>query len=216
MDFNLILREAPFFTRALGITAMLTLTAGFMGTILAIFLALMRLSTNKVVSKAATAYVEFMRGTPLLVQLFIIYFGGPQFGLNMSPITAAILGLGLNAGAYISEIFRGTILSIPSGQMEAARSLGMGHWQAMRRIIMPQALRHALPALGSSFAALVKDTSLVSVITVSELLLVARNRVSATYKPLEIYLMVGVLYFILTAIITNTVRKWEQRYKWSV
>lgn len=216
MDLSFIAREAPFFARALGITALLTVTAGFAGTVLAIFLALMRLSSNKVVSRAAGAYVEFMRGTPLLVQLFIIYYGGPQLGLKLSPITAAIIGLGLNAGAYISEIFRGTILSIPKGQMEAARSLGMGHWLAMRRVIMPQALRHALPALGSSFAALVKDTSLVSVITVSELLLVARNRVSATYRPLEIYLMVGVLYFILTTIITNGMRRWEKRYKWSV
>lgn len=216
MDFKLILHESPFFLHALGITAFLTLAAGLMGTILAAFLALMRLSSNKIVSRAATAYVEFMRGTPLLVQLFVIYFGGPQVGLNLSPITAAILGLGLNAAAYISEIFRGTILSIPKGQIEAARSLGMGHWLAMHRIIMPQALRHALPALGSSFAALVKDTSLVSVITVSELLLVARNRVSATYKPLEIYLLIGVMYFVLTTIITSAVRRWERRYKWSI
>ncbi len=216
MDFRLMLHEAPFFVRALGITALLTAAAGLMGTVLAAFLALMRLSHNRMVSNIARAYVEFMRGTPLLVQLFVIYFGGPQVGINLSPITAAILGLGLNAAAYISEIFRGTILSIPRGQMEAARSLGMGHWLAMRRVVMPQALRHALPALGSSFAALVKDTSLVSVITVSELLLVARNRVSATYRPLEIFLMVGVLYFALTTVITCGVRWWERRYRWSI
>ena len=133
------------------------------------------MSQNKAVSRAATYYVEFMRGTPLLVQLFIIFYGGPQVGLTLEPMTAGILGLGLNAGAYISEIFRGAIQSIPEGQMEAARSLGMGHWLAMRS-------RH--PAAGTPIRP--RRSSLrrcegyvaASVITVHELLLTTQQRIS--------------------------------------
>ncbi|MHB9133329.1 MAG: amino acid ABC transporter permease [Armatimonadota bacterium] len=210
------LLEGTFLLKALGVTAILAVGGAVLGTLTAAVLALLRLSDVRGVRKAATTYVEFMRGTPLLVQLFIIYYGGPQVGLTLEPLTAGIVGLGLNAGAYISEIFRGAIQSIPSGQMEAARSLGMGHWLAMRRIIWPQAFRHAIPALGSSFAALVKDTSLVSVITVSELLLTTQQRISFRGRPIEFYIMAGGLYFALTMVITYSVRWWEGRYQWKV
>lgn len=221
MDLAFFAREGSFLLAGLWITAVLTIGALIMGTMLAAVLALLRLSGNGIISRAAVVYVEFVRGTPLLVQLFIIYFGlSPLFerwtGVEMTPLAAGLLGLALNAGAYISEIFRGAIQSIPTGQMEAARSLGMGHWLAMRRIIWPQALRHAVPALGSSFAALVKDTSLVMVIGVPELLLRTKQRVSATYEPMQLYLLAGVLYFVLTALVTYGVRWWERQYKWSV
>ncbi|HHX38894.1 MAG TPA: amino acid ABC transporter permease [Armatimonadetes bacterium] len=216
MELGIYLHESSFLVKALGVTAILAVGAAVLGTVVAAILALLRMSQNKAVSRAATYYVEFMRGTPLLVQLFIIFYGGPQVGLTLEPMTAGILGLGLNAGAYISEIFRGAIQSIPEGQMEAARSLGMGHWLAMRRVIWPQALRHAVPALGSSFAALVKDTSLASVITVHELLLTTQQRISFRGKPIEFYLMAGILYFLLTMAVTYSIRWWERQYKWSI
>ncbi|MHB9024008.1 MAG: amino acid ABC transporter permease [Armatimonadota bacterium] len=216
MNIAEYLLEGSFLLKALSVTALLAVGGAGLGTVIAAALALLRLSEVRMVRKAATAYVEFMRGTPLLVQLFIIYYGGPQVGLTLEPVTAGIVGLGLNAGAYISEIFRGAMQSIPSGQMEAARSLGMGHWLAMRRILWPQAFRHAIPALGSSFAALVKDTSLVSVITVSELLLTTQQRISFRGRPIEFYLMAGVLYFGLTMVVTYSVRWWEGRYRWKI
>lgn len=214
MPLSQYFTEGSFLMQALAVTALLALGGALLGMVVAALLALMRLSTNKLVRNISTGYVEFMRGTPLLVQLFIIFYGGPQIGLMLEPLTAGIVGLGLNAGAYMSEIFRGSMQSIPSGQMEAARSLGMGYWLAMRRIVWPQALRHAVPALGSSFAALVKDTSLVSVITVHELLQTTQERISFTARPIELYLMAGVLYFGLTMLVTNSMRWWEGRYKW--
>jgi cystine transport system permease protein len=216
MQFAEYLLESSFLLKAMSITAILAVGGAALGTTVAAVLALLRMSENRLVRNAVTGYVEFMRGTPLLVQLFLIYYGGPQIGLTLEPLTAGIIGLGMNAGAYISEIFRGSIQSIPRGQMEAARSLGMGHWLAMRRIIWPQAFRHAVPALGSSFAALVKDTSLVSVITVGELLLITQQRISFRGRPIEFYLMAGVLYFALTMVVTYLVRRWEGRYQWKV
>ncbi|MHB0935167.1 MAG: amino acid ABC transporter permease [Armatimonadota bacterium] len=221
MSFSFLTREIQFLLHGLLVSAGLTVGALAIGTVLAAGLAMLRLGSNKVAARAATAYVEFMRGTPLLVQLFIIYFGLSPFfarvtGVEMTPLIAGILGLGLNAGAYISEIFRGAMQSIPAGQMEAARSLGMSSALAMRRIVWPQALRHAVPALGSSFAALIKDTSLVMVIGVPELLLSTKQRVSATYEPMQLYLLAGVLYFGLTLLVTYAVRWWEGLYKWKV
>ena len=216
MAFIEYLTEGSFLLKALWVTTMLSAGGAALSLVVAAALALLRMSENRLVRRLTTGYVEFMRGTPLLVQLFIIYYGGPQVGLNVEPLTAGILGLGLNGGAYISEIFRGAIQSIPRGQMEAARSLGMSHWLAMRRIVWPQALRHAVPALGSSFAALVKDTSLVSVITVGELLLTTQQRISANARPIEMFLMAGVLYFGLTMLVTYGVRWWERQYRWKV
>ncbi len=216
MELTDYLLEGSFLLRALSITALVAAGGAALGTVTAAILALLRMSDIPLVRRVATGYVEFMRGTPLLVQLFIIYYGGPQVGLTLEPLTAGIVGLGLNAGAYISEIFRGAIQSIPRGQMEAARSLGMGHWLAMRRIIWPQAFRHAIPALGSSFAALIKDTSLVSVIAVSELLLTTQQRISFRGRPIEFYLMAGLLYFALTMVVTYSVRWWEGRYQWGI
>ncbi|OPZ81715.1 MAG: Inner membrane amino-acid ABC transporter permease protein YecS [bacterium ADurb.Bin429] len=211
-----VLLETSILLKAVVVTAEVAAGGALLGVVVAAILALLRMSDMPAVRWAVTGYVEFMRGTPLLVQLLVIYFGGPQIGINLEPLTAGIIGLGLNAGAYISEIFRGSIQSIPRGQMEAARSLGMSHWLAMRRVIWPQALRHAVPALGSSFAALVKDTSLVSIITVNELLLVTQQRVSSTYRPIELYLIAGVLYFLLTMLVTYAVRRWERQYRWSI
>lgn len=221
MEFSFLTRESQFLLRGLLITTGLTVGALGIGTVLAALLAVLRLGSNKIAARIAGVYVEFMRGTPLLVQLFIIYFGLSPFfarmtGMEMTPLVAGILGLGLNAGAYISEIFRGAIQSIPAGQMEAARSLGMTSALAMRRIVWPQALRHAVPALGSSFAALIKDTSLVMVIGVPELLLATKQRVSATYEPMQLYLLAGMFYFALTALVTYAVRRWEKQYKWTV
>ena len=214
MPLQQFVTEGSFLMQALTVTALLAVGGAVLGVVVAAILALMRLSSNRLIRNTATGYVEFMRGTPLLVQLFIIFYGGPQVGLMLEPLTAGMVGLGLNAGAYISEIFRGSMLSIPSGQLEAARSLGMGYWLSMRRILWPQALRHAVPALGSSFAALVKDTSLVSVITVHELLQTTQERISFTARPIELYLMAGVLYFGLTMLVTNAMRWWEGQYKW--
>jgi polar amino acid transport system permease protein len=159
----------------------------------------------------ASFYVWLIRSTPLLVQLFIIYFGLPQLGIDMSPMVAGILGLSLNTGAYNAETIRGGIIAVHSGQMEAARSLGMSFGLAMRRIILPQALRLIVPPLGNNFIILIKDTSLVSTITVIELTMTAQRLIGSTYKPFEMYLMAAFLYAVLTTTAAVLLKSFEKR-----
>jgi len=145
----------------------------------------------------AVTYVSIFLGTPMLVQILLIYFGLPQIGVSIDPIPSGIVALSLNVGAYQSENFRAGLLGVDHGQREAAYSIGMSYWQAMRRIIFPQALRIAMPPIGTRFIALMKDTSLVSVITVTELTRVAERVGSATFRYLEMYLIVAAIYWLL-------------------
>jgi len=148
------------------------------------------------------------------VQLFIIYYGLPQFGLSLNPFWSGVLALALNTGAYNAETIRAGILSVPKGQVEAARSLGMGPGLTMRRIILPQALRLIVPPLGNNFVILIKDTSLVSTITLVELTLTAQRLIGSTYKPFEMYLMAALLYAVMTTGATLLLRRFERRTAW--
>lgn len=145
-----------------------------------------------------TPYVEIFRGTPLLIQLFFIYYGLPSIGIIIDNFTAAYLGIGLCGGAYISEIIRGSLYSVEKGQEEAALSLGLSRYQAMRYVIFPQALQVAIPSLMNSFSAQLKETSLVSVLAINELTRSGQMVYSRTFRPFEIYLAVGVMYFAMT------------------
>ena len=164
-----------------GISILIALVIGFVT-------ALIRIVKIKVLYQIASVYISIIRGTPLLVQIYVIYFGLPQIGITIDPIPSGILALSLNAGAYLSESFRASILAVDNGQMEAAKSMGMTYWQALRRIIFPQSLRIAIPTLSNSFIVLIKDTSLVSVITVTELLQMSSLIIAKTFEPLTIYL----------------------------
>jgi His/Glu/Gln/Arg/opine family amino acid ABC transporter permease subunit len=182
------------------VTIYVTLLSGVFGLILGLLSALGRMSPVRVLRWPAGAYIEFFRGTPLLVQLFIVFFGLPQlpFVDPMPAFWAGVLGLSLYAGAYFSEIIRGALNAVPDGQLEAAETLGLKRIQAFRFVIVPQAIRIAIPALGNQFISLIKDSTLVSVITVSDLLLEGRNLISRTFEPMTVYLAIAFVYLILS------------------
>ncbi|MEB8131169.1 amino acid ABC transporter permease [Mammaliicoccus sciuri] len=190
----------------------ITIVTFVLGLILALATALMRISSSKVLKGIARFYVSIIRGTPMIVQLFIIFYGIPEIGrlatgnadnqLTLSPVIAAIIGLSLNVGAYASEILRGGIMSIPKGQTEAAYSIGMNYKQTVQRIILPQAIRVSVPALGNTFLSLIKDTSLLGFILVAEMFRKAQEVASTTYEFLTIYLLVAILYWIVCFIIS--------------
>lgn len=181
------------------LTLALTVLASVFGLVLGLFGALGRRSRFWLPRAIAGVYIETFRGTPLLVQLFFLYFGLPQITkVNLGAFETAVLGLSLFVGAYVAEIIRGSLNGIGVGQIEAARALGMRPLQTLQLILIPQAARLAVPALGNQFIGLLKDSSLASVITVTELLLTARGIVSSNYQPVPMYLAVGLIYFVLS------------------
>ena len=197
----------------LGQGAVWTLGLYFSSTFLAVGLGLVtcyaRLSDNKWLRGIAKTYIEIIRGTPLLVQLFFIYYGLAEIGIVMSGFVAGTLGLSLNFGAYLAELFRGGVQSVDSGQHEASRSLGLSTLQRLRVIIVPQAARAIFPALGNYALVLIKETSLVAVISVSELMRSGEMLAAATFKSLLVYSLVGAIYFAMCAVIAYTFRRGE-------
>jgi cystine transport system permease protein len=159
----------------------------------------------------AAVYVSAMRGTPLLVQLFVIYYGLPSVGIEFTPVTAGILALSLNAGAYLSESLRGAIRSIGVGQWRAGLSLGLSYGQTLRFIVLPQALRVAVPSMSNTLISLIKDTSPVSVITMTELMLATKEVIATTFRPLPLYIAAAVIYWILSLVFEQVQRYAEQR-----
>ncbi|AFS78258.1 arginine ABC transporter permease protein ArtQ [Gottschalkia acidurici 9a] len=210
MDFSFLPEYYPFFITGVKNTLLLSIIAGVFGVILGAILALMKISKNKPLSAFSTAYISFVRGTPLLVQLFIIYVGLP---FNLAKITAGAIALSLNSAAYVAEIIRSGIEGIDGGQMEAARSLGMNHAMGMRYIVIPQAFKNVLPVLGNEFISLIKESSLVSVIGVAELMKNVNDVRAITYKTIEPLAIAAILYFIMTFTISKIVLKLERRLK---
>lgn len=197
----------------------ITIATFILGLIIAIITALMRVSRSNVAKGISRVYVSIIRGTPMLVQLFIIFYGIPEVGrlitgnpdikLNIAPVVAAIISLSLNVGAYASEIIRGGILSIPQGQKEAAYSIGMSEWMTMKRIVLPQALRVSVPALGNTLLSLVKDTSLLGFILVAEMFRKAQEIAATSYEFLSIYVLVGLMYWVVCFIISIVQGRYE-------
>ncbi len=199
LDWNIIVHYFPFLLSGALLTLKISVLSLVLGLVFGLTAALCKLAGNPLLRWPAMLYIWLIRSTPLLVQLFIIYFGFPQIGIDLGPFLSGVFGLALNVGAYNAETIRGGIISVAKGQTEAARSLGMSSAQAMRRIILPQALRIIIPPLGNNFVILIKDTSLVSTITVVELTLTAQRLIGSTYKPFEMYIMAAVLYAVLTS-----------------
>jgi cystine transport system permease protein len=187
----------PLVKGALLYSLTLSIVSFFFGLIIAIVTALARISSVKPLQAMARAYVSLIRGTPLLVQLFIIFYGLPSVGLTIDPLPSAVIGFSLNVGAYASEVVRAAILSIPKGQWEAAYSIGMSYRQALQRIILPQAARVSVPPLSNSFISLVKDTSLAAVILVPEMFRKAQEVAAATYEPLLVYSEAAFIYWLI-------------------
>ncbi|MBP9962085.1 amino acid ABC transporter permease [Pseudomonas sp. FFUP_PS_473] len=210
-SLQLALDSAPFLLKGAYFTVGLSLGGMFFGLLLGFGLALMRLSSLKVLSWTARVYVSFFRGTPLLVQLFVIYYGLPQLGLELDPLPAALIGLSLNMAAYACEILRAAISSIDRGQWEAAASIGMTRSQAMRRAILPQAARTALPPLGNSFISLVKDTALAATIQVPELFRQAQLITARTFEVFTLYLAAALIYWVLSSLLAHLQHRLEAR-----
>lgn len=187
---------------AITYTIPLSLISFVIGLVLAVFTALARLSSIKILNIIARIYVSVIRGTPLLVQLFIIFYGLPNLGLTISPVPSAIIGFSLSVGAYASEIIRAAIISIPKGQWEAGYSIGMNYGQTLRRIILPQAARVSVPPLSNSFIGLVKDTSLASLVLVSELFRQAQEITASNYEFLLLYTEAAAIYWVICTILS--------------
>ena len=194
------------------VTIEITLGAIILGCLIGLVIGLGRLDPRRrIVYGLCTAYVSFIRGTPLLVQLFIWFFGLPHFGLNFPAFFCGIAGMGIYSGAYVSEIVRGAIQSIERGQMEAARSLGMPYRMAMREIVVPQAAVRMIPPLGNEFIALIKNSSLVSLLTIADLMHEGQKIIATSYRSLEVYLAVALVYFVLTNLTGLGLRLVERR-----
>jgi polar amino acid transport system permease protein len=212
IDVEFLLKIIPILlTKGALITVELTLWSIFFGTIIGLFVALMKISSLKVLRLMGGFYTWVVRGIPLLVQLFILFYGLPQVGIQLSPKMTAIVGLSICGGAYIAEIIRAGIQSIDKGQMEAALTLGMSHAQAMKRVIIPQTYRRLLPPMGNEFIALMKDTSLVSIITMTELMRRGIILNSTYARSMEIYICVGLIYLFLTTIFIYIFNRLEKR-----
>jgi cystine transport system permease protein len=208
---KLALDSAPFLIKGAYYTVFLSLGGMFFGLLLGFGLALMRLSQMMLLRGIARVYVSFFRGTPLLVQLFMIYYGLPELGIELEPLTAALIGFSLNMGAYACEILRAAIASVDRGQWEAGASIGMTRAQIMRRAILPQAARTALPPLGNSFISLVKDTALAATIQVPELFRQAQLITARTFEIFTMYLAAALIYWILATALSYLQNRLEER-----
>lgn len=197
MDIDLMLRVYPFFLEAAWVTIQLSVLTIALGLICGMLGAAGRLSRLAVFRYIAAAYVSFFRGTPALIQIFLLYFGGPQVGIQLDAFEAGVIGLGVNIGAYMAETMRGAIIAIDKGQIQAARTLGMSRFQAFRMVTLPQALRLMIRPLGVNINAQIKATALVAAISVVELTYTAQRYIGSTYKPFEMFLIAGILYLII-------------------
>jgi len=230
MKFNFLEKYWSYYLIGAKNTILLAILAVAFGVLIGLVLALARVGKNKPLGFVATAYVEFIRGTPLLVQLFIIYYGlqaiGIRFpdipivskvlGINFADFMAGVITMGVNSGAYVCEIFRSGIQSIDKGQTEAARSLGLSERKALRFVVIPQAIRNVLPALGNEFIVVIKESSIVSVIGIADLMYKANTVRGNTYQPFEPLLVAALMYFLITFPLSKLLARIERRMRANV
>ena len=208
---QLVIDSLPVLLQGTLLTLKFAVLSMVFGLLIGIVVALMGIGHQPILKAIARVYVSIMRGTPLLVQIFVVYYGLPGIGIALEPTPAGVLTLSLNVGAYLSESMRGAILGVPRGQWLAAYSLGMAPLQTLRYVVGPQALRLAVPSLSNSLIRLIKDTSLVSVITVTELLRTSQEIIAATYQPLPLYLAAAAIYWILSTALSALQHVLERR-----
>jgi len=214
LDFSPVFADFDALLRGAVVTVEITACALLLGCVIGLLVGIGRLNPRRrVIYGICSTYLLCFRGTPLLVQLFIWFFGLPQFGILLPAFACGVLGLGMYSGAYVSEIVRGAIQSVERGQSEAARSLGMSSAQAMRIIILPQAVVRMIPPLGNEFIALIKNSALVSLLTIHDLMHEGQKIISVSYRSLETYLVIAVIYLVLTTVTTTILRKIEQRLR---
>ena len=196
-----------------GLTMTIPLTAisFFFALIIALIVAMIQFAHVRVLRQVARFYVWVIRCTPLLVQLFVVFYGMPNIGILIDPFPAAVIVFSINEGAYMAEIIRAALESVPAGQMEAGRCVGMTYLQTMRRIILPQAMRTAFPSLSNSLISMIKDTSLAANITVTEMFMATQRIVARTYEPLALYIEVGLIYLLFCTVLTKLQSVGEKR-----
>lgn len=213
MDFKLsiFLEAFPLLLGGAWVTLYISLISSSIGVVLGLFMGMARVSRFRAVRAVATVYTETIRGTPLLMQLIILYYGLPSVGINLEAIVAGIIGLSANSAAYVGEIFRAGIQSVGRGQMEAARAGGLTHLQAMRYVVLPQAFRMVLPPLTNEFVTMLKDSSLVSTLAIAELLRTGREVVAWKVNVFSPFAGVTLLYLAMTLPMTHLARYLERR-----
>ncbi len=213
MDFKLsiFLETFPLLLGGAWVTLYISLISSSIGVALGLFMGMARVSRFRAVRTIATVYTEMIRGTPLLMQLIILYYGLPSVGINLEAIVAGIIGLSANSAAYVGEIFRAGIQSVGRGQMEAARAAGLTHLQAMRYVVLPQAFRMVLPPLTNEFVTMLKDSSLVSTLAIAELLRTGREVVAWKVNVFSPFAGVTLLYLAMTLPLTHVARYLERR-----
>lgn len=200
----------PLLSGAVRGTIPLTLISFVIGLVLALVVALARLSRRRVVSGLARGYISLIRGTPLLVQLFIIFYALPSLGVVIDPFPSAVVAFSLNVGGYAAETIRAAILSVPRGQWEAAATIGLDHRLTLQRVVLPQAVRVAVPPLSNTFISLVKDTSLASTIMVTELLRRAQEIAAPTYEFMTLYSLAAVIYWLICLVLSTAQSRLER------
>jgi L-cystine transport system permease protein len=208
---HLIWENAAFLLQGARYTLQITLVSMVFGVLIGMVVALARIRGSRPLRWLARFYVSVIRGTPALVQIVIVYYGLADYGITLGSLTAAYVALSINVGAYLSETFRGAILSVSKGQMEAAYATGMTTWQAYRRIIFPQAARVAIAPIGNTFIGMLKETSLVSVIAVTELLRSAQLLIAQYYKYMPFYLGIAAMYWVMSTVFSIVLNLVENR-----
>jgi polar amino acid transport system permease protein len=208
----LVERYLPAFLEAARTVLVITVLVILLSWLCGLAGALAKASSLRLLRWPAEFYIWFIRGTPTLIQIFIVYFGLPQLGLRLSPFVAGVLALGVNSGAYVAEIIRGGLLSIPKGQSESAAALGMGYRHTMARIILPQVVRVTLPPITNEAVTTLKNTSLLSTITVVEITMQAQLAISTTFRPFDFYIAAAFLYLVMTTILMQVAAVVERRY----
>jgi L-cystine transport system permease protein len=212
VDWLALLQEAaPVMLKGAGYTLAFAIASMAGGLLIGFPVAVLRILPWRALAWPAAVYVSLMRGTPLLVQLFVIYYGLPGIGIEFTPVAAGILALSLNAGAYLSESLRGAITAVPRGQWWASYSLGLGYGATLLHVVLPQALRVAAPAMSNSLISLIKDTSLVSVITMTELMLSTKEVIATTFQPLPLYMAAAAIYWVMSLAFEALQRHAERR-----
>ena len=200
LDFSVVLTKVPILLEGCVVTLQISFFALLLGMIFGIAGALCRISSNRALNSIAFMYVWVIRGTPVMVQLFILYFGLPQLGIKLPSMVAGVLGLAINTGAYVTEIIRAGIQAVDKGQMEAALSVGMSFRQAMVRIIGPQATKICIPPLVNQFIMTLKNSSIASLVTITELFRTGEQIIYTTFRSFEVYTAVAVLYLIMNSV----------------
>ncbi|KHL95144.1 arginine ABC transporter permease [Paenibacillus sp. IHB B 3415] len=209
--FEMAYEYRNFFLSGLKYTLLLAVLGVFFGFILGILVSLLRMSKWRILRFIATTWVEFLRGTPMLVQLFLIHYGLTELGLEFTPIQSGAITLTINSSAYLAEIFRAGIQGVDRGQVEAARSLGMKQGMTMRYIVLPQAIKNVLPAIGNEFITIIKESSIVSMIGVADLFFQAKTITTITYEGLTPYVVIALMYFVLTFTLSKLLGILERR-----